>query len=170
MAQDSLSSTTQRIGNAGQLVLTCLDTTGGGNNTVVTFSPAYARIVQPIFAPFQRVNMSVEGGFHVFQYSSNEALTWSIEFFNLPSFDALGDPRELSQGYLSLLSFVRYTLGYHASTCQILSPDGFIEPSMRLLGGWETFAEADAGQKNTAQRAQRWAGILSFGRTLPFQL
>ena len=168
MAQDSLSSTTQGIGNPGSLVLTCFDAMGGGNNVVLSFSPVYARIVNPQPAPHQHLNVSVEGGFHVFQYSVNESLTWNIEFNNLPSIDGLDDPRELSQGYLSLLSFIRITLNYHASTCQVLSPDGYLEPSMKYLGGIDSLAEADAGQRNTAQRAQRWAGVISFGRTLPW--
>jgi hypothetical protein len=168
MPQDSLSSLTAGIGNAQQLVMVCVDVTGAGNDALVRFNPTYARIVQPILSPFQHVNMSLDGGFHVFQYSTNEALTWNIEFQNLPSFDGSTDARELSMGMLDLRSFIRYSLNYHASTCVIYSPDGFIEPSMKYLGGIETLAEADAGQRNTAQRAQRWAGIISFGRTLPW--
>lgn len=165
MAQDSLSSTTQSIGNAGPLSLTCLDATGGGNNVVVQFNATYARIVTPQYAAFQHVNRSLEGGYHIFRYSTNESLFWPIEFANLPSLNLLTDPREQSMGVLDLLSFIRVTLDYSASTCIAVSPDGYIE-TVRYLDGITSLAEADAGQRNTAQRALRWAGTINFTRVI----
>ena len=165
MAQDSLSSTTQGIGNPGFLEMRCLDSTGAGNDAVVLFNPTYARVVNPQYAAFQHVNISVNGSVHIFEYSSNENLSWPVEFQNLPSTNLLTDPRELSMGYLDLLSFIRYSTNYAQSTFVVTSPDGYIE-TMRYMNGIDTMAESDAGQRNTAQRAQRWAGVLNFLRVL----
>lgn len=165
MAQDSLSSTTQSIGNPGVLEMRCLDNTGAGNDVVVTFNPTYARLVQPQYSPFQHTNVAVNGSWFVFQYSSNENLFWPLEFQNLPSLNLLADPREMSMGYLDLLSYVRVTLNYHASTFICTSPDGYIE-TLRYAGGLESLAESDAGQRNTAQRSQRWAGTINCVRVL----
>lgn len=165
MPQDSLSSTTQSIGNVGLTILTCQDNAGTGADVTIQLNPTYARMVNPQYAPRQHVNVSLEGGWHIFQYSGNEPLIWPMEIMNLPSFDLLGDPREQSQGYLTLLSFIRYTLNYHQSTCIITNADGFIE-TMRYAGGIDSLAEADRGQGNTAQRAQRWAGTLTWVRVL----
>ncbi len=161
MPQDSLSSTTQNIGNAGPLRLTCLDKSGAGNDIQIAFNPAYAKITVNAFAPIQHVNRALNGSLWVFSLSVNEPLTWNLAFQDIPSFDALTDAREQTQGYLSLLSFIRYTLEYHVSTAVIESPDGFIE-TMRLIGGIESLEEA--GQQTRAQRAQRWGGTVTFTR------
>ena len=163
MPQDSLSSTTQSIGNAGLLTMVCLDSTGGGNNIELQFNPTYARITNFQYAPFQHVNMSAEGRIHTFQYSENEALTWNIFFQDLPSFSLRNDPREQSDGVIALLDFIRYTLGYHASTTIVTSPDGYIE-TMRYMDGVASFIEYEGS--NRAQRAQRWAGTLTMARVL----
>lgn len=166
MPQESLSSTTQSIGNAGPLRLTNIDSTGAGQNIQIYFNPTYAKITTNAFAPIQHVNRALNGGLWVFTLSTNEALTWNIVLQDLPSFDALTDPREETYGYLSLLSYIRYTLEYSVSATQIESPDGFIE-TMRLVDGAGIASLEEAGQGTRAQRAQRWGGQLVFTRVFP---
>ena len=163
MPQESTSSTTQSIGNTGPLRLTCLDAGGGGNNVQIYFNPTYAKITANAYTPIQHVNRALNGGLWIFQLSTNEPLTWTIQFQDIPSFDALTDPRELTYGYISLLSYIRYTLEYHVSTTLIESPDGFIE-TMRLAEGAGIASLEEAGQQTRAQRAQRWGGSLAFTR------
>lgn len=153
------SATTQSVGNPGFLILTCFES-ATGNSVSVSFNPTLCKMVQPQFGPLQKVNVAVGGQFHIFQLSDNEPLVFPVEFMDLPWNSSDQNP-EPTQGYADLLSFVRYTLNYWASTCQITTPDGMVE-TVRYNGGIDTFREAEG----RSQRAQRWTGNIQFVRVL----
>ena len=163
MAQASLSSTTQSIGNPGYLILTYPDPLGGGNNLSVSFHPGLARFVQPRYSPHQKVNIAVDGAIHVFQVATTEMFEMPLIFQDLPFFDTPTDPREPTEGLQTLFSFVRTTLNYHQYTCTLTTPDGQIE-TVRYMGGIDSFEEAS--QNNRAARAQRYYGTLTFWRVI----
>src|SRR5262245_45830035 len=149
MPQNSLSSTSQSIGSPGSLVFTCQDNTGAGGDVTIFFNPAYARMVQPEYFALQHRSVSLNGSVYVFQLSTNEPLVYPIEFQDIPYGDGTQDPRDLSHGMLDLLSFIRVTLNYAQSACNILTPDGFIE-TMTYVDGIDSFIEA--GQNTRSQR------------------
>ena len=160
MAQESGSATTQSVRAAGQLILSFPANASSDQATAtVSFSPALASITQPIFAPIQRVHVADNGTLHVFQLSTNEELTWRVDFEDLPWEDET-TPGQTS-GYRSLRRFVRTTLNYAEQLVTITSPDGDIE-TMRCLGGIETFEEASG----RSGHRERWTGQLTFRRQL----
>ena len=139
---------------------------GPGTSHSVSFTPAYVRVPQFEFAPFQRINLAVSGKLHVFQYSTNENLIIPTIWHDLPYFDQLDDPRlAVTQGLQSLLSFIRYTLNYYANSATLLCPDGQTI-SVNYFGGAQDFLEASDGQ-NMSPRAQRWSGTLNWLKTQP---
>ncbi len=163
MPQDSLSATTQSIGNPGYCVLSWYDPSGTGATVSVSFTPAYVRITQLEYAPFQKINVAVNGKLHVYQLAGNENLVIPTIWHDLSFFDGTTDPRgNYTQGLQSLLSFVRTTLNYYQNSCVLMTPDGFLE-HVNYFGGLETFQEASDGQ-NQSPRAQRWAGQISWLR------
>src|ERR1043166_2960796 len=160
MPQESLSSTTQSIGNAGPLILAYSDTTGATAPVSVSFIPTLAKMVNPKPGPLQRVNLAVGGQIHVFQFSPNESLQWDLVFTDIPYYD--NDPRiPRSQGFQSLQRFIRYTLNYHTNVCTVTTPDGFIE-TMQYIGGLESFQEA----LGHTEKVTYWTGQLSFLRVI----
>lgn len=162
MAQNSLSSTTQSVGNPGYLILQFLES--GGHAISVSFSPALARFVQPRYSPHQKVNIAVNGSVHIFQVAPSEQFELPIIFQDLPFFDVGdGEPGAPTEGYQTLLSFVRTTLNYHENTCLMTTPDGQIE-TVRYMGGADSFEEAS--QNNRAPKAQRYYGTLTFWRVI----
>jgi hypothetical protein len=161
MPQDSLSSLTQSVGNAGYLVLQRIDITGASPTVSVSFVPTLAKMVHPQHSPLQYINVAVGGSIHTYQYSTNEPLTWTVIFQDLPFFDNDILQPVVTQGFQALQSFIRYTLNYCANPCIMTTPDGYIE-TMRYINGLETFAEAE-GQ---TQKVQRWSGQLVFSRDL----
>ena len=163
MAQDSISSTTQEVGNAGMLRLAFYDSTGTRSTISVSFHPGLALFTQPRYQPHQKVNVAVNGSIHVFQLANTEAFELPITFRDLPFFDTPADPREQTDGLQSLFSFVRYTLNYHANICELTTPDGQIE-TVRYMGGLDSFEEAS--QNNRSQRAQRYFGTMTFWRVI----
>lgn len=157
MAQDSLSAATQSVGNPGPLIFTFTDPLPPNTVTSVSFSPAKAHILQPQFAPVQRINMSDDGHTHIFQLSTNEELRWDIEFEELPWAD---DPTvQKTEGWRTLRQFIRSTLNYSQYTVTITSPDGDIE-DMLYIGGLDTFVEA----QGRGERREFWNGRLAFRR------
>ena len=164
MAQDSLSSTTQSVGNPGYMILQYLDPSGGGNNISVSFIAPMAKFVQPMYSPHQKVNIAINGGIYTFQLATTEMLEMPLVFQDLPFFDVhVGEPGAPTQGVQSLLSFIRFTLNYHQNTCILTTPDGQIE-TVRYMGGAESFVEAD--QQNRAPKAQRYVGTVTFWRVV----
>lgn len=162
MPQLSLSATTQIIGNPGPLIFTCPGSNPGDASVSVSFSPALCRMTQPQYAPAQHVNIAANYSIHVFQLATSEQLILPIQFLDLPWADTGDDPREPTDGFISLLSFVRWTLNYHASTFSVTTPDGQIEAVCRYMGGIESFTEAEG----RSQRAQRWTGNLLIWRVI----
>lgn len=83
-------------------------------------------------------------------------------FVDLPQDDYDSTTQRIrTEGYTSLLSFIRTTLNYHQNICTITTPDGFIE-TMRYVGGIETFQEA-VGQVN---KQKFWSGTISWDRVI----
>lgn len=162
MPQDSLSSPTQMIGNPGPLILTCAASNDALPSVSVSFHNALCRMTQPQYAPVQHVNIAANFSVHVFQIAASEQLVLPMQFQDLPWSDSPTDLREITDGYISLLSFIRYTLNYHVSTCAITTPDGQIEPLCRYMGGIDSFIEAEG----RSQRAHRWTGNLIFWRVI----
>ena len=162
MATPSQSSVTQSIGNPGPLILTCYASNVAIPSVSVSFHNALCYMTQPQYAPVQHVNIAVNFSVHVFQVATTEQLVLPVHFQDLPWDDSPNDPREQTDGYMSLLSFIRYTLNYHASTFAVTTPDGQIEPVCRYMGGVESFVEAEG----RSQRAQRWTGNLTFWRVI----
>ncbi len=164
MPQASLSSTTQMIGNPGPLILACAASNAAMPTVSVSFHNALCRVTQPQYAPVQHVNIAANFSVHVFQLASSEQLVFPVQFQDLPWDDMPNEPSSRqTDGYASLLSFIRYTLNYHVSTFAITTPDGQIEPLCRYMGGIDTFVEAEG----RSQRAQRWTGNLTFWRVIP---
>lgn len=157
MAQDSLSSFTQSVGNPGPLILTFTDPSPPNSVTTVSFSPAKAHITKPEFMPVQKINVSDDGHTHIFQLSSNEELRWDIDFDELPWADDTAVQQ--TQGYRTLRQFIRETLNYSQYSVVITSPDGDIE-TMLYIGGLESFQEA----QGRGTRREFWGGTLSFRR------
>ena len=162
MPQSSLSSTIQMIGNPGPLIFSCAGSNPGLPVVSVSFHNTLSKIVQPQYAPVQHVNVAVNFSLHIFQLSPAEQLVFPVQFLDLPWDDTPADPRELTDGYRSLLSFIRWTLNYHASTFSVTTPDGQVEPTCRYMGGIESFVEAEG----RSQRAQRWTGNLTLWRVI----
>ena len=162
MPQASLSSTTQSIGNPGPLIFTCASSNPGLPVVSVSFHNALCRMIQPQYAPVQHVNVAANYSIHIFQIASAEQLILPIQFQDLPWDDTPTDPREQTDGYRSLLSFIRTTLNYYVSTFSVTTPDGQIEPLCRYMGGVDSFVEAEG----RAQRAQRWTGNLTLWRVI----
>lgn len=163
MPQASLSSTTQSIGNPGPLIFTCYASNTNMPSVSVSFHNALCYMTQPQYAPGQHVNIAANFSVSVFQVTTSEQLVMPIHFQDLPWADTPSDPREQTDGYGSLLSFIRYTLNYYASTFQVTTPDGQIEPLCRYMGGIDSFIEAEG----RSQRAQRWTGNLTIWRVIP---
>ncbi len=162
MPQSSLSSTLQFIGSPGPLILSCPASNVGEPAVSVSFHNGLCRMTQPQYAPAQHVNIAANFSIHVFQLATSEQLVLPIKFLDLPWDDSPTDPREITDGYASLLSFVRYTLNYHASTFSVTTPDGMVEPVCRYMGGIEGFVEAEG----RSERAQRWSGDLLIWRVV----
>lgn len=162
MPTSSLSSTTQSIGNPGYLVLSYAGGTGG-TDVAVSFIPTLARMVNPQYAPLQKINVAVNGSVHVWQYGANlEPLYFPLEFTDLPwSQDVFSATGRHTAGYADLLSFLRYTLNYHEKTCTLLTPDGQLD-EVRYMNGIESFREA-AGATN---KQQFWTGQILFWRVI----
>lgn len=160
MPQQFGSAANQSIGNAGYLILTCFDASGTGASVSVSFNPTLCTMTQYQLQPLQRVNVAVNGSIHVYQLSDNEPFTMSVDFKDLPWDDSFVNP-EPTEGFATLMSFVRTTLNYYASTMQMITPDGILE-IVRYGGGLDGFREAEG----RSQRAQRWTGTISFNRVL----
>ena len=163
MAQESLSSLNQSIGNPGPLIFACAASNPGLPTVSVSFHNALSKMVQPQYAPAQHVNIAANFSIHVFQVATAEQLVLPIQFTDLPWDDSPTDPREITDGYRSLLSFIRWTLNYHVSTFSLTTPDGQVEPICRYMGGIESFVEAEG----LSQRAQRWTGNVTIWRVIP---
>ena len=161
MATPSLSAAGQGIGFPGYLVLSYQDPLGL-NNVAVSFLPTLVQMVNPQYAPLQKINVAINGAIHIFSFGPQELLTWPLDFRDLPydqqAASRIGHP---TQTYNDLLSFVRTTLNYSEKTCTALTPDGQIE-TVRYIRGLDQFHEA-AGQTN---RAQFWTGQLVFTRVI----
>lgn len=161
MATPSLSAADQGVGFPGYCVLSFQDPQGL-NNVSVSFIPTLARMVAPQFAAIQKVNISLNGTVHIFQYSTAEQLAWPLEFTDLP-YD-IGTAQYIPHStdcFVDLLSFIRTTVNYSESPFTVLTPDGQIE-NVRYLRGLDQFREA-AGQTN---RAQFWTGQLFVRRVI----
>lgn len=164
MATDPASSSSQSIGNPGMLVLSFTQTTGTGASLSVSFSPVYARCVQLEYGPLCRVNLTANGLLIPYEWSSNEELVLPTIWHDLPTDDKLSDAREnYTQGYTTLLSFIRTTLSYYANSCTLVTPDGMIE-HVHYWGGADSFVEAEGA--NVTQKKGRWAGTVTFLRCL----
>lgn len=160
MPQTFGSSVLQQVGNPGYLIMNCLDSTGGGANVSVSFNPTLCTVPQLQVQPLQRVNVAVNGSIFIFQLSDNEPLTLPVQFLDLPYNDSFTNP-EPTEGFMTLLSFIRTTLNYYASTFILTTPDGIVE-NVRYGGGIDSFNEA----QGRSQRAQRWTGNLVLWRVL----
>ena len=160
MPQAFGSAANQSVGSPGYLILTCFDASGTGASVSVSFNPTLCTMTQYQLQPLQRVNVAVNGSIHVYQLSDNEPFTMSVDFKDLPWDDSFVNP-EPTEGFATLLSFVRTTLNYYASTFQVITPDGILE-ICRYMGGIDGFREAEG----RSQRAQRWTGNLQFTRVL----
>ena len=158
MAQSFVSSSIQSVGNPGFCIFQFIDPTTSPYvvTSSVSFSNAKAVIYQPMFAPIQRVNLSESGQTFIFQLSTNEELTFDVQFQELPYDDS---PVEQSQGFATLRDFVRFNLNYSQFGVIVTAPDGFIE-TCRYIKGLESFQEA----KGQSQKRQRWAGTMTFRR------
>ena len=161
MAQAFVSVAGQAVGSPGYCVLSWSDPLGR-QNVSVSFLPTLTRITQHQFAPLQKVNVSINGTIHIFQYGTQELLTWQLQCIDMPydqtTGSRLGHPTDT---FTDLLSFVRTTLNYSEQPLTVLTPDGLVE-QMRYLGGIESFQEA-TGQ---TQRAQFWTGTLTLQRLI----
>ncbi len=128
----------------------------------VSFLPTLVKMVQPQYAPLQKINIALNGAIHIFQYGTEETLVWPIDVTDLPydqqAAQYIGHPTD---GFLDLLSFIRSTVNYTAYQFTVLTPDGQIE-AVRYLKGIDQFREA-AGQTN---RAQFWTGQLTLMRVI----
>ena len=160
MPQAFGSAANQSVGAAGYCILKCYTSNDIAQFVSVSFVNTLAKVVQFQFSPIQKVNVAVNGSIHVFQLTDNEPLTIPIEFSDLP-YDTSTRSPVATDGYAELLSFVRYTLNYHASTCELTTPDGEVE-TVRYLGGIESFREAEG----RAQKIMRWTGQIQFTRVL----
>src|SRR3990167_1036240 len=161
MAQDFGSAASgQSVGNPGWCVLRWDADDGTGTTVSVSFSPVFARSLDYQLSPIQRVNAAVNGSVHVLQLCGAEIFNLPIEFVNLPWDDS--DPTlQAGQGFASLMSFIRYTINYHAETFSLTTPDGVVE-TVRYLGGLDVFREAQ-GQ---TQKHNRWDGQLLLTRVI----
>jgi hypothetical protein len=163
MSQEPGLAPGQDFHNPGYLILTWNPPAAGlGAVQAVTLqiNPAHAWIVQPQYAPIQRINIADNGKIHVFQLSTAEELHYTIEIRDLP-YDDNPVPQLVTNGFQSLRHFIRSTLNYSQELVTITTPDGEVEV-MRYVGGIETMVEA-AGQ---AQRHLYWSGQLNFRRQL----
>src|SRR5262245_36409351 len=106
------------IGNAGPLVLKCFASNDTSQWVSVSFIPTYVKCVQFEFGAIQKLNVAVNGSIHIFQLTDNEPVTYPVEFMDIPYNTSTPEPIP-TDGYQELLSFIRYTLNYHASTAQI---------------------------------------------------
>ncbi len=165
MAQDSGSAANQSIGNPGPCIFQYPDPSGNGIVTSVSFHPAYVQHVSRMYSPFQKVNLAVNGAMHVFQLANGEQFEIVLEVHDLPMFDA-ANPVEPTQGLQSLLSFIRYTINYHAKEFTLITPDGLVE-QVRYVNGCDSLKEAEFGNTNISKKAQRWAGQFVFLRAQP---
>ena len=161
MATPSLSAPGQGVGFAGYCVLSYQDPQGL-LNVAVSFLPTLVQMVNPQYAPLQKLNIALNGAVHIFEYGPQELLTWPLTFTDVPydqgAAQHIGHP---TQTYRDLLSFVRTTLNYSEKVCTVQTPDGQIE-TVRYLRGLEQFQEA-AGHTT---RAQFWTGQLVFTRVI----
>jgi len=161
MPQNFVSVAGQSVGSPGLCVLSWSDP-AGLNPVSVSFLPTLVRIVQHQFTPLQKVNMSINGTVHVFQFGTQEPLKWQLEFVDLPYNNVtarfIGHP---TQGFEDLLSFVRQTINYGEKVFTVLHPDGQVE-TMRYLAGIDQFREA-AGQTN---KLGFWTGNLTVTRVI----
>lgn len=162
MPQNFITVPGQAVGAPGLCVLSWQDPAGLAN-VAVSFLPTLVKIVQHQFTPLQKVNLSINGTVHVFQFGTQEPLRWQLEFVDLPYNTlfsrAIGHP---TQGFEDLLSFVRTTLNYSEKVFTVVAPDGQVE-QMRYLNGIEQFREA-AGQTN---KLGFWTGTLAVTRIIP---
>jgi hypothetical protein len=161
-AQNFLSVAGQAVGSPGYCVLSWADPQGRLDASI-SFLPTLVTITQHQFAPLQKVNMSINGTIHIFQYGTQELLTWDMQCHDLP-YDQTTASRlgHSTDAFIDLLSFVRTTLNYSQEMLTVQHPDGMVE-QMRYTGGIADFQEAQ-GQ---AQRAQFWTGHLTFQRVIP---
>src|SRR5262252_3527625 len=105
-------SPTQDFHTPGALILTWTSSdTLTVPSVTVQINPALVRLVQPQFAPIQRINVADNGKVHVFQLSSNEELHLPIEIHNL-HFDDFTPAGAGLNGFNTLRNFIRSTLNY----------------------------------------------------------
>jgi hypothetical protein len=173
MSQASGSALTQSFADPGQLILAWFDPDNPGAPAAVTvsFNAGHAVLLQPQFAPIQRINVADNGRIYVLQLSANEELHWSINFQALPwEDDTHPDMGRNTAGMQSLRRFIRDTLNYSEQQVQITSPDGEIEV-MLYVGGLETAVEGSgaltgaAGMPGATKHLQ-WDCRLEFRRYL----
>jgi hypothetical protein len=133
---------------------------GTGATVSVSFNPGHARSLQYQLSPLQKVNIAVNNSVHIFQLAPQEPFQIPIEFVDIGWADDDPAPNG-GQGFLALMSFIRYTLNYHEETFQVTTPDGVVE-QVRYMGGLDSFREA-AGQ---AQKHNRWNGTIFLTRVI----
>src|SRR5262245_63992660 len=106
MATPSEQSPTQGVGFPGYCVLSWLNVTDY-THVSVSFLPTLVRLVQPQYAPLQKVNVSINGTVHIFQYGTQELLTWPLEFRDLPwDVQASRNLGKATDGFADLVSFI----------------------------------------------------------------
>lgn len=161
MAQDFGSATSgQSVGAPAWCIFTWTASTGTGSTVSVSFNPGHARSLQYQLSPLQKVNVAVNGSVKIFQLGTQEVFNLPIEFVDLAWDD--NDPAPNGgQGFLALMSFIRYTINYHEETFTLITPDG-VQETVRYLGGLDSFREM-SGQ---AQRHNRWNGNIFLTRVI----
>lgn len=160
MATSSLSATDRSVGAAGYMTFSYIPTSAGDSSVSVSFSPAFVRMTNPQYSPFQHVNVAVNGAVHIFQLATTEQLAMPLQFTDLP-WDVTAAPDDSGDGFLALQNFVRYTLNYHEKTFLMTTPDGQIE-TCRYMNGLDSFQEA-TGNTN---KVQFWTGALTVWRVI----
>jgi hypothetical protein len=162
MPSNLLSASTQGIGNPGYCVLSFTGTSPSIPNYSVSFIPTICHVVNIQYAPIQKINMAVGGQVHVWQPSTAEPISFPVAFDGLPwNQDIFSSTGRATDGYQDLLSFVRYTLNYHANTFTLMTPDGQIE-TCRYIKGIETFTEA----QGISPKQRFYSGQLDFIRVI----
>ena len=159
MAQDFGSAASgQSVGAPAWCIFRWTDNDGTGSSVSVSFNPGHARSLQYQLSPLQRINVCVNGSVKIFQLGTQEIFNLPLEFVDLAWDD--DDPMPVGgQGFLALMSFIRYTINYSQETFEIVTPDGVIE-QVRYLNGLDDFREA-SGQ---AQKHNRWNGTIFLTR------
>ena len=142
---------------SGPIIFTHTTTDLSPITTTLTFNPTLASIVQPRFAPTQRVNIAENGHPWIYQISNTVNLELPLEFLDLPT-DDITSPIQTA-GYNTLHTFLETVTGWSRDPF-VLTTVNEQDYIVRYLRGFETMREG----VGRAQRGDRWSGTLILWR------